>query len=156
MTPLPGVHLTHAWDTLSAAQKDGIRKQLEGYLRIMRRARSPSRICSLSGGPIFSPRVPLNIIGPYDTEEEFHRRRRLLEVASPIGFSGPSYEDTLALAGSMRHDHETVFTHGDLMHWNILVHNGRISGIIDWETAGWLPDYWEYATMLRTDLRGHW
>lgn len=117
----------------------------------MRLARSPSRICSLSGGPIFSPRVPLNFICPYDTEEEFHRR--LLEVASPIGFSGPSYEDTLALAGSIRHDHETVFTHGDLMHWNILVHNGRISGIIDWETAG---DYWEYATMLRTDLRGHW
>ncbi|KII85423.1 hypothetical protein PLICRDRAFT_44723 [Plicaturopsis crispa FD-325 SS-3] len=71
MTRLPGVHLTHIWDKFSAAQKDGIRDELHGCLSTMRGARSPygpSRICSLSGGPILSLRVPLNFVGPYDKE----------------------------------------------------------------------------------------
>ena len=38
-----------------------------------------------------------------------------------------------------------VLTHGDLVPRNILVKNGRIVGIIDWEMAGFYPEYWEYA-----------
>ncbi|QPG97842.1 hypothetical protein C2857_006930 [Epichloe festucae Fl1] len=30
-----------------------------------------------------------------------------------------------------------------------MVHNGRISGIIDWESAGWYPEYWEFTTPMR-------
>ena len=36
-----------------------------------------------------------------------------------------------------------VFTHGDLGPQNIMVENGHISGIVDWEQAGWYPEYWE-------------
>jgi aminoglycoside phosphotransferase len=39
-----------------------------------------------------------------------------------------------------------VFTHGDLSSLNILVRGGDIVGIVDWETAGWYPSYWEYTT----------
>jgi len=39
-----------------------------------------------------------------------------------------------------------VFTHGDLSSLNILVRGDKITGIIDWETAGWYPSYWEYTT----------
>ncbi|KAG6104364.1 hypothetical protein E4U13_008404 [Claviceps humidiphila] len=28
---------------------------------------------------------------------------------------------------------------------NIMMYNGRLSGIIDWETCGWFPDYWDYT-----------
>ncbi|OBT93418.1 hypothetical protein VE01_08742 [Pseudogymnoascus verrucosus] len=28
---------------------------------------------------------------------------------------------------------------------NIMVHDGHVSGIIDWEHAGYLPDWWEHA-----------
>lgn len=31
---------------------------------------------------------------------------------------------------------------------NILVENGHISGIIDWEQAGWYPEYWEYVKAM--------
>ncbi|EJU02363.1 hypothetical protein DACRYDRAFT_79168 [Dacryopinax primogenitus] len=37
----------------------------------------------------------------------------------------------------------TVFTHGDIADHNILIDGGRISGLIDWETSGWMPYYWE-------------
>ncbi|KAJ5719781.1 kinase-like protein [Penicillium malachiteum] len=37
-------------------------------------------------------------------------------------------------------------THGDLSSLNILVRGDYIVGIIDWETAGWYPSYWEYTS----------
>ncbi len=38
-----------------------------------------------------------------------------------------------------------VLTHGDLHPSNIIIHNGHISAILDWEHAGYYPVWWEYA-----------
>ncbi|KAF9234081.1 hypothetical protein BU15DRAFT_53061, partial [Melanogaster broomeanus] len=38
-------------------------------------------------------------------------------------------------------------THGDLLPRNILVDGSRITAIIDWETAGFYPEFWEYCRM---------
>ncbi|KAJ7928815.1 kinase-like domain-containing protein [Mycena leptocephala] len=40
-----------------------------------------------------------------------------------------------------------VLTHGDLRPHNILVQGTTITAVIDWEAAGFYPDYWEYAWM---------
>ncbi|KAM0714212.1 hypothetical protein Q7P37_009999 [Cladosporium fusiforme] len=37
------------------------------------------------------------------------------------------------------------FTHGDLSPRNIIVKNGTIQALIDWEYAGWYPEYFEYV-----------
>ena len=29
---------------------------------------------------------------------------------------------------------------------NIIVRGDKVVGIIDWETAGWWPEYWEYTS----------
>jgi aminoglycoside phosphotransferase (APT) family kinase protein len=48
------------------------------------------------------------------------------------------------LSKSHRVKHDIVFTHGDLNLRNILVdRNRKISGIVDWECAGWYPEYRE-------------
>lgn len=43
------------------------------------------------------------------------------------------------------------FTHGDLTLRNIMVSgppgSSKVVGIIDWEQAGWYPEYWEYCKM---------
>ncbi|KAE8370383.1 hypothetical protein BDV27DRAFT_140558 [Aspergillus caelatus] len=31
---------------------------------------------------------------------------------------------------------------------NIIVNNGHISGIVDWEFSGWYPKYWEFSKAL--------
>lgn len=46
-----------------------------------------------------------------------------------------------------------VFTHGDLSSLNILVRSDEVVGIIDWETAGWYPSYWEYTTACQVNPR---
>ncbi|EQL30608.1 hypothetical protein RJZ56_006950 [Blastomyces dermatitidis] len=40
----------------------------------------------------------------------------------------------------------TSLTHGDLNSPNILVDGDKIVGIVDWDTCGWYPEYWEYTT----------
>ncbi len=53
--------------------------------------------------------------------------------------------------------HDIVFTHGDLWDHNIMVDQGHINGIVDWECAGWLPEYWEYTSILQwTGIREPW
>jgi hypothetical protein len=53
--------------------------------------------------------------------------------------------------------HNIVFTHGDLAPRNILVRDGHLSGIVDWQMAGWYPEYWESVKLLSTLPRdGAW
>lgn len=44
------------------------------------------------------------------------------------------------------------FTHGDLHLGNIIVSgtpgSRKVVGILDWEQAGWYPEYWEYCKLL--------
>ncbi|PBK65715.1 hypothetical protein ARMSODRAFT_978167 [Armillaria solidipes] len=42
--------------------------------------------------------------------------------------------------------HRLCFSHLNLTRENILVTgDGRLATIINWEVAGWFPDYWDYA-----------
>jgi aminoglycoside phosphotransferase (APT) family kinase protein len=46
-----------------------------------------------------------------------------------------------------------LFTHGDLDRSNIIISTtspARVLGIIDWEQAGWFPEYWEYCKAAYT------
>lgn len=40
---------------------------------------------------------------------------------------------------------EVVLTHGDLSSLNVLVRGDEVVGVVDWETTGWFPRYWEYT-----------
>ena len=55
--------------------------------------------------------------------------------------------DELIASGKLPTACPVVFCHGDLVPRNIFVEGSTITGIIDWEFAGWYPDYWEYCRM---------
>lgn len=49
-----------------------------------------------------------------------------------------------------------TFTHGDFQAHNILVDDeGHLSGLLDWECAGWYPGGWEYS-IPRAQTPGSW
>ncbi|KAI1118547.1 kinase-like protein [Nemania sp. NC0429] len=89
--------------------------------------------------------------GPYTDEYGFNEGIvEALRRASPY----PENEDeesigysrmyaTRQLVHSLR-NHEIVFTHGDLHSGNILVQDDLTVVILDWYTAGFYPDYWEW------------
>ena len=46
-----------------------------------------------------------------------------------------------------------MFTHGDLTPRNLLIKDGRIHALVDWEFAGWYPEYWEYVKFFERPTR---
>jgi hypothetical protein len=55
----------------------------------------------------------------------------------------------------------TVFTHADIAPRNIMIGEGEkddcpIISIIDWEGAGWYPEYWEYANIMKPSGDRDW
>ena len=159
MTRVPGKELGQVYETLSSEDKMSILQQFKGYLEVMRRWSNPwggNRICSLLGTAIRSVRVPDHSAGPFESEEEFNEY--LIRPSWSGGFSSDTeYAKALSVAKRMQNiTHSIVFTHGDLKPHNILVSEGRITGFLDWESAGWYPDYWDFTTALRFTREDFW
>ncbi|RHZ49664.1 hypothetical protein CDV55_101169 [Aspergillus turcosus] len=159
MTRVPGDELGRVYQSLSETDRNSILQQLKGYLEAMRRWESPwgsNRICSLVGTAVRSVRIPNHLAGPFETEQEFNEY--LLRPAWSGGFqSEAEYKHALDRAKKMQEmSHRIVFTHGDLKHHNIMVQDGRITGFLDWESAGWYPDYWDFTTALRFSREDFW
>ena len=51
---------------------------------------------------------------------------------------------------------EVVLTHGDLASRNIIIKDGVIAAILDWETFGWYPSFWEYTFVYRGAWHRSW
>ncbi|KAK0231431.1 kinase-like protein [Armillaria fumosa] len=65
------------------------------------------------------------------------RMPRLLQMAAPVSDKS----------------HKLCFSHCDLNKTNILVtEDGRLAAIIDWEAAGWFPEYWEYTSQVMQNM----
>ena len=151
MTRIPGDTLDEVYDSLGPTERSMIFAEISTMLETMRAWTNPwgQRICSISGGPIRSIRVPNHRVEPCESEKEFHSY--LLSAASPHSFqTSEEFNTALELAKKLDDNHHRiVFTHGDLATHNIMVDGGHVSGFIDWECAGWYPEYWEFTTPLR-------
>lgn len=159
MTRVPGDELGRVYEKLSDEDRRSIAEELKGYIEIMRGWPNPwggNRICSYIGTAIRSVRIPMHLGGPFESEQELNEF--LIKPSWPEGFaSRAEYEDADTRARKMHKlSHPIVFSHGDLKHHNIMVKDGRITGFLDWESAGWYPDYWDYTTALRFTMEEFW
>ncbi|KAJ5934558.1 hypothetical protein N7466_004105 [Penicillium verhagenii] len=143
MRRIPGEPLSKPWPKLSTDQKERIAQQTAGYLQQLRKLQS-DKIQSLSGGPVFSNFLFKNKIsllphGPLASDDELWNDME------------HGLKDTIPEAARIQLRHcmpsatPYTFTHGDLTNVNIMVENGSLSGIIDWEMSGYLPVWWEYV-----------
>ncbi|KAL7778429.1 hypothetical protein CFE70_007929 [Pyrenophora teres f. teres 0-1] len=105
---------------------------------------------------IRSIRVPDNAVGPCESESEFNNH--LFGSNSSRSFeSQEQYEELVEIAERLRNvQHPIIFTHGDLQYHNVVVLNGHVTALLDWETAGWYPDYWDFTTPLKFGPKDHW
>ncbi|ROW08669.1 hypothetical protein VPNG_06463 [Cytospora leucostoma] len=159
MERIEGDTLAQVWGQRSDESKARILRQLKGIVEQLRRISAPPSIgvANVDGGPIFDHRLPRKSSwGPFATIQDFHRELR-------SGIDAGDIEDDASSPGvkDMASFHEQawqapVFTHGDLSALNILVRGDEVVGIIDWETAGWYPPYWEYTSAKHTNPRNLW
>ncbi|KAF9884966.1 hypothetical protein FE257_000876 [Aspergillus nanangensis] len=128
----------------------------------MRALPSPGFYGSVNQGPVphryfFSREKDPTITGPFQTEEEFGKAIALRSKATWSESNSHSFlSDYLARhLPSALLNHPPTFTHGDLYRENVLVRKivnsatseeeYEVAALLDWETAGWYPSYWEYA-----------
>ncbi|KAL5361417.1 kinase-like protein [Aspergillus floccosus] len=145
MERIKGDMIGRNWVKRSEKSKRRLLSQLAEKVREMRDLQPPEGIgiASVDGGSLFDCRVPGPSLrfGPFDTAQDFHRHlRRGMEFDSRLD---PEVQE---LIEQQRKSWPLVFTHGDLSSLNILVCGDDIAGIVDWETAGWYPSYWEYTS----------
>lgn len=152
MAPMPGKDLDDVWPDMDSTERESVMKD---YKAILQRLRSldpapdaPIQIGAIDGGPAIDHRPSdRRSGGPFTTEAELNSW--LLSLVHPDSreYHSDFYIETLK--ASMRDNHKWRLTHGDIGPHNILVENGRITAVLDWELSGWYPEYWEYVKMIQ-------
>lgn len=90
------------------------------------------------------PTVLIYPLGPFDSEKAFNNA-----IVDAYQAKAPKRHIRNFLSGMLsQNNHQIVFTHGDLRVANIMVNNGSVRGIVDWEFSGWYPAYWEFSKAL--------
>ena len=169
MEYIPGQQLSEIWSALSESEKLPIIRQLRLASESLRAVPSPGSFSSTSGGPIphryfFSPEHDYRITGPFQSEHEFIQglilcSKKNWEEWGRHGWMTDFFTRHLDTAVG-RHG-KSVFTHSDFQRKNILVREEplaasgdggtaparsfRVVALLDWESAGWYPEYWEYS-----------
>lgn len=145
---IDGLPLTSGWRQLTAESQAAILNSLRGMIQQLRHIPAPPEcgVSNVDGGPIFDPRLPgPHHWGPFRTVDDFHRKLRA-DVEEPEFAGTPIPDLSHQIFFHKQPSSSPVFLHGDLSSPNILARGDEVVGIVDWETAGWMPPYWEYTS----------
>jgi aminoglycoside phosphotransferase (APT) family kinase protein len=142
---IEGDSLEDMWDQYNANEKDQIIQQLHDMFAQLRNVKGTfigSVDKSACEDPIFDE--DLGAYGPYEDEASFNQGIiTALKNTSPSGWTNT----VCALIGALG-AHDIVLTHGDIAPRNIIVRDGNIVAVLDWELAGFYPEYWDYVKAL--------
>jgi len=164
LTRLTGTPLSECLHSMSSDEYDIISQEMGALLSELRALRVEEfECCSYIGSVGFGEvkdkmlRAGRNERGPFLTEKALHSNIcQRWEDARSWGNPKPNhYIEVIRRMYAENNNHEIVFTHADLHPSNILVNEGHISGIVDWQDAGWYPEYWEYVTIMNR-CTGYW
>lgn len=142
-TRLPGLPLSRCVYALSDQDLNHVATQLKDYLAQLRSIPGPANteapISNTAGEAIMDTRIKEGTpVGPFADEASFSQL---------LGFPDDP----------ARRGHKVVFTHADMNPRNIMVDRSvrpdstlgwSLSGIVDRESAGYYPEYWEYTKAL--------
>ena len=148
MTLVPGIPAHLVFWRMTYEERDQLARDVGNYVTQYRQIPNKNNylICDTLGGPAVDKRTDdYGVCGPFNSKSDFidyltdgvERRR----TQRPLSYL---YEK----------DHKICFTHADLHLSNLLVDNGRLCGLIDWETAGFRPEFWDYTAAMWSSLAG--
>jgi hypothetical protein len=156
MERIQGEELPNAWKGMSKESIEGVVAQLRRNFQELRSLAPPAGtgVESCVGGSLYDSRIPRGNprFGPFKVIQNFHfwlRRDLKLEDLKDREKEQDWHDLQLMINQQDRPRPLLEFTHGDLNPSNILVREGKVVGIIDWEFSGWYPHYWEYLVWQR-------
>ncbi|KAM3449655.1 hypothetical protein MY3296_006739 [Beauveria thailandica] len=131
MEYIRGETLETAWPKLSPDEKHNVALELRGYFDKLRKNAPLSR----------SSR----------TEYEFNQG--LVKMYLDNNGTEENARFYECMLSEVLKDHRPVLTHADLQKDNIILKKDKSLVVIDWEAAGWYPEYWEsFAANLAAKL----
>ncbi|EMR83500.1 hypothetical protein ACHAQE_011203 [Botrytis cinerea] len=140
MEKTPGKTLYEVWGELDEEKMKSLAKEVIEYLAQARKFTS-TKPENPDGSLIRD-----NLLNPSgvtfvseDAEEWWARNEPRLDQYTKSRWKNMNVIENYPVKGPY------VLTHGDLDGSNILVKDGHISGIIDWEYGGYLPEWWELS-----------
>lgn len=138
---IQGQPLSEIWPTMSETDKERVAKQTAEYVMQLRELHS-DRMESLGGRPLYSAFLFPNGYGighgPFSSDDE-------LWAEISLSLSNVPEDICLKLRQRMPSAAPYTFTHCDLTNVNIIVDNGNLAGILDWESSGYFPVWWEFT-----------
>lgn len=163
MQRAPGVQLDSIWPSLTESEKDSIVAKLHQTFDYMRHVQCPwpDFFGGLDGGSayqylFYSPKDGGGHKGPFRDESALVAAltgnfRALIERNGRSDYKARFYETHLS---RVLRNHRPTLTHGDVQQKNIMVAEDPSRGdngdrsfnivLVDWEHAGWFPDFWEF------------
>lgn len=159
MSRAPGETLESVWPRLSTAQKISTQKQLNETFENLRAHVPPKpeqgfRMGSFATGLCKDTRRMQRL-----SHEDISTERKFNDFLchAPRRTVTPWIRN---IRSFMSETHAMVMTHGDLHPRNIMVSfkqdgvstagETTVTAILDWEFAGWYPEYWEFMKALNT------
>jgi len=147
MEKLSGSQMGIAWPSMTEQARARTLEQLRSHLEQLHKLHPPGDgwIGSCSHGPAYDHRIDNMVTcGPFESVSEFHDY-----LVAPVK-NCPKPDAALEYRKLLPDTCTITFAHADLSWENILVEpeTGEITGIIDWEMAGFWPEWWEYRKAL--------
>ena len=141
MTRVYGDRLEDVFYRVTDEARRALGKELGRCIFQLRKIQNKSKyqVTNTLGGPTFDHRFEEKQCGPYRSNVEFFDY--LTEYLE-------KQRAERLLSAFYAKEHRSFFTHSDIHRSNIFLRNGRLSGIIDWEPAGFKPELWEYIKAL--------
>ncbi|KAF7927104.1 hypothetical protein BELL_0336g00090 [Botrytis elliptica] len=141
MTRLSGESFRRSFHLMSYAERNQFMDDIGKCVTQLRNIpkTTPYLFSDTLGGPMYDHLIPNRTGGPFNTEFDLHTY-----MYSEVG-EGQSLAEIYDGEENIPHGYQSVFTHSDLHYSNLLVDQGRLCGIIDWECAGFKPEYWEFT-----------
>ncbi|KAI1915617.1 hypothetical protein LOZ61_001548 [Ophidiomyces ophidiicola] len=159
MEYIEGDVLASQWPNLTPTDKTNITNTLKKYFDQLRSLPSPGYFGGIGRRPlpegmIWSEKPNPQINGPLDTEHALNTALALkyvIESDIQTVYKAAFYRRTLA---QVFQGHDPIFTHGDFQRKNIIIRRSSAGSsdfevtLIDWQTSGWYPSYWEYSMAM--------
>lgn len=155
MENVQGQTLASRWNTLTTPAKTAIADRLRDVFNHLRNIPCPGYFGSLGNRALEDSMfwtaddvAPGVINGPFKTEAQLNEAMALKYLYNNMSpQKAEYYRRVLPL---VLRNHNPIFSHADFQRKNVMIRNDGTLVIVDWETAGWYPSYWEYTLAIFT------
>ena len=138
---IQGQTLEQAWPSLSEAQKISIADQVVQVRKQLRSNFTSTTIQTVDQGPCYPGLLFLDMkpYGPFHSDQE-------LWDALAVAYNNLPQDIFNNVKKRFPKSEPYVLTHCDLNLGNIMIRDGEMVGILDWEYAAYLPVWYEYIS----------